>query len=143
MRRLMFGAACGVLTCGVLASVLTASRPQPYKVVFDLTSDDPLDQGAVLRWLREVGSVNPETDMEVVMYGRGLALVVPERSSQLEEVKQAIARPHVSFKVCEISMRNQKVDASQLLPRVGTVPDGIGELVAKQKTGWGYIKAIH
>ena len=146
MKRLMFGAACGVLTCGVLASVLTAqtaSRPQPYKVVFDLTSDDPLDQGAVLRWLREVGSVNPETDMEVVMYGRGLALVVPERSSQLEEVKQAIARPHVSFKVCEISLRNQKVDKSQLLPNVGTVPDGIGEIVAKQRAGWGYIKAVH
>jgi intracellular sulfur oxidation DsrE/DsrF family protein len=40
-------------------------------------------------------------------------------------------------------MRNQKVDKSQLLPGVGTVPDGIGELVAKQKEGWGYIKAVH
>lgn len=119
------------------------SGPRPYKVAFDLTSDDPLDQAAVLRWLREVGSANPETDMEVVMYGRGLALVVPGRSSQLEEVKEAIARPHVSFKVCEISLRNQKVDKSQLLPNVGTVPDGIGELVAKQRAGWGYIKAVH
>jgi len=67
----------------------------------------------------------------------------PERLSQLEEVKQASARPHVSFKVCEISLRNQKVDKSQLLPNVGTVPDGIGEIVAKQKAGWGYIKAVH
>lgn len=129
------------LTAAVAAQ--TASRPVPYKVVFDLTSDDPLDQGAVLRWLREVGTANPETDMEVVMYGRGLALVVPERTSQLEEVKQAIARRHVSFKVCEISLRNQKVDKSQLLPNVGTVPDGIGEIVAKQRAGWGYIKAVH
>ncbi len=131
----------GALTAGTAAQ--TASRPVPYKVVFDLTSDDPLDQAAVLRWLREVGTVNPETDMEVVMYGRGLALVVPERTSQLDEVKQAIARPHVTFKVCEISLRNQKVDKSQLLPNVGTVPDGIEEIVRKQQSGWGYIKAVH
>jgi intracellular sulfur oxidation DsrE/DsrF family protein len=139
----MLAIACAVLLTAVVVRTQTPSRPQPYKVVFDLTSDDPADQGAVLRWLREVGTVNPETDMEVVMYGRGLALVVPGRSSQLEEVKQAIARPHVSFKVCEISMRNQKVEKSQLLPNVGTVPDGIGEIVLKQKQGWGYIKAIH
>jgi intracellular sulfur oxidation DsrE/DsrF family protein len=146
MKTLAVGASCVVLICVVLASALAGqapARPQPYKVVFDLTSDDPLDQGAVLRWLREVGTVNPDTDMEVVMYGRGLALVVPERTSQLEEVKQAIARPHVSFKVCEISMRNQKVDRSQLLANVGTVPDGIEEIVRKQQSGWGYIKAVH
>jgi uncharacterized protein len=141
--KTMLAIAGAVLLMVVVVRTQSSPRPQPYKVVFDLTSDDPLDQGAVLRWLREVGSVNPETDMEVVMYGRGLALVVPERSSQLDEVKQAIARPHVSFKVCEISMRNQKVDKSQLLPNVGTVPDGIGEIVAKQKQGWGYIKAVH
>ena len=63
--------------------------------------------------------------------------------SKVEDVKEAIARPHVSFKVCEISMKNQKVDKSQLLPNVGTVPDGIGEIVAKQQHGWGYIKAVH
>src|SRR5262245_54000564 len=30
----------------------------------------------------------------------------------------------------------------QLLPNVATVPDGIGEIVARQKEGWGYIKAV-
>jgi len=81
--------------------------------------------------------------MEVVMYGRGLGLVAPERSTLINDVKQAIGRPHVSFKVCEISMKNKKVEKSQLLPQVMTVPDGIGEIVAKQKEGWGYIKVVH
>ena len=55
----------------------------------------------------------------------------------------AMKNPNVSFKVCEIAMKNQKVEKSQLLPNVGTVPDGIGEIVAKQTHGWGYIKAVH
>jgi intracellular sulfur oxidation DsrE/DsrF family protein len=134
---------CGLCAFTVAAHAQSPKAPRPYKVVFDLTSDDPADQTAVVRWLREIGAANPQTDMEVVMYGRGLALVMPERSARLDEVKEAIARPHVSFKVCEMAMKNQKVDRSQLLPNVGTVPDGIGEIVAKQTQGWGYIKAVH
>jgi intracellular sulfur oxidation DsrE/DsrF family protein len=140
MKRML-----AIVACALLAAVMIraqSSSPTPYKVVFDLTTDDPQDQAAVLRWLREVASVNPQNDMEVVMYGRGLALVVSGRSTLGDEVKQAIGRPHVSFKVCEIAMRNQKLEKSQLLPNVGTVPDGIGEIVAKQKAGWGYIKAV-
>jgi intracellular sulfur oxidation DsrE/DsrF family protein len=141
--KTLLALACGVTIAAAVLHAQSARAPQPYKVVFDLTSDDPLDQAAVLRWLREVGAANPQTDMEVVMYGRGLALVMPEKSSRVDEVKEAIARPHVAFKVCEIAMKNQKVEKSQLLPNVGTVPDGIGEIVAKQKQGWGYIKAVH
>ena len=141
--KALFAIMCGALLSGVVVRAQSSPSPQPYKVVFDLTSDDPLDQTAVLRWLREVGAANPNTEMEVVMYGRGLALVMPERSARLDDVKAVIAQPHVAFKVCEIAMKNQKVDKSQLLPGVGTVPDGIGEIVAKQTRGWGYIKAVH
>ena len=142
MKPMLAFACCALLT-GAIVQAQSPSPPRPYKVVFDLTSDDPLDHAAVLRWLREIASVNPETDAEVVMYGRGLALVAPARSTVIDEVKQAMSRPHVSFKVCEISMKNQKVDKSQLLPNVATVPDGIGEIVAKQRDGWGYIKVVH
>jgi intracellular sulfur oxidation DsrE/DsrF family protein len=140
MKRMLAIAACGLLAA-VMVRAQSSSSAKPYKVVFDLTTDDPQDQTAVLRWLREVASVNPQNEMEVVMYGRGLSLVVSGRSTLADDVKPAIG-PHVSFKVCEIAMRNQKLDKSQLLPNVATVPDGIGELVARQKEGWGYIKAI-
>ena len=143
MRAMIAIAGCALLAAVVVvASEQPAGEPKPYKVVFDLTTDNVQDQTAVLRWLREVASVNPQSEMEVVMYGRGLALVVPGRSTLTEEAKQAIASPHVTFNVCEISLRNQNVDKSQLLPNVKTVPDGIGEIVARQKDGWGYIKAI-
>ena len=97
----------------------------------------------MLRWVNEIGAVNPQTEMEIVMYGRGLALVVAGRSTMPDDVKAAIGRPHVAFKACEIAMKNQKVDRGELLPTVGTVPDGIGEIVARQNDGWGYIKVIH
>jgi intracellular sulfur oxidation DsrE/DsrF family protein len=138
--KLFSAVICGVLAAGAAHA---DPPPQPYKVVFDLTSDDPLDQGAVLRWVHEISAANPQAEMEIVMYGRGLALVVPERAAKIDDVKAAVAQPHVSFKVCAISLKNQKVDKSKLLPNVTTVPDGIGEIVDKQTHGWGYIKVMH
>ena len=44
---------------------------------------------------------------------------------------------NVKFDVCAIAMKNQQVDKSQLLPEVQIVPDGIGEIVARQHAGWG------
>lgn len=143
MKKMLLAVVCGAALTAAAIHAQSPRQPQPYKVVFDLTSDDPLDQAALLRWLREIAEVNPQTDMEVVMYGRGLALVMPERSARLDDVREALGRTHVSFKACEIAMKNQKVGKSQLLPNVDTVPDGIGEIVAKQTHGWGYIKAVH
>ena len=58
-------------------------------------------------------------------------------------IATAISDLHADFRVCAIAMKNQKVDKSQMLPEVSTVPDGIGEIVTKQTHGWGYIKVVH
>lgn len=131
----------GLLVIASLGFVRAA--PQPYRVVFDLTSRDTLEQKAVLRWLREVGTSSPDAQMEVVMYGKGFELVMPERSAYTTDVQTAMKNPNVKFKVCAIALRNNNVATSQLLPGVEPVPDGIRELVSKQQDHWGYIKVMH
>ena len=143
MKRILSFSCVAILLIGVTAAWMQSPQPKPYKVVFDLTSADPLDQQAVIRWIKEVSAVNPKTEMEVVMYGRGLDLVVSGKTAMASDVAQAISGANAKFNVCEIAMKNQKVEKSQLLPNVGIVPDGIGELVAKQSAGWGYIKVGH
>ena len=114
-----------------------------YKVVFDLTSKDSLDQKAVMRWVNEITKAEPNARVEVVMYGQGLNMVVKGRSSVEEAVSKFASNKNVSFKVCEVAMKNQNVDKSQLLAGITTVPDGIYEIISKQRQGWGYIKAVH
>jgi intracellular sulfur oxidation DsrE/DsrF family protein len=138
MRRILFFSFLALLTVG-----FGRSQRQPYRVVFDLTSRDTLEQKAVLRWLKEVGTASPDAQMEVVMYGKGFELVMPDRSSYIEDVKGAMKNPNVAFKVCAIALRNNSVDKSQLVPGVQVVPDGIYELVSKQQDHWGYIKVMH
>ena len=146
MKRSVFFLCLAVLMVGATAAWMmsqSAVQPKPYKVVFDLTSSDPLDQRAVIRWINEITSVNPKTEMEVVMYARGLDLVVSGKSTMADDVAKAMSEKGAKFDVCAIAMKNQQVDKSQLLPNVQIVPDGIGELVAKQHAGWGYIKVGH
>jgi uncharacterized protein len=141
----LLSALIGVVVLSAVALGVHAQTPppQPYKVVFDLTSPDPMDQQAVLRWINEVTTANPGTETEVVMYGRGLDLVIAGKTTRADEVAKAISDRHASFRVCAIAMKNQQLDKSQLLPNMEIVPDGIGELVAKQRAGWGYIKVGH
>ena len=143
MKAILSIACIAVITIGAAAAGAQSAQPQPYKVVFDLTSQDPLDQQAVLRWIREVTELNPMTETEVVMYGRGLDLVIAGKTTAANGVQEAINSAHATFKVCAIAMKNQQVDKGQLLPNVQIVPDGIGEIVAKHRAGWGYIKVGH
>ena len=138
MRRTLLVVSFALLSIGAVQA-----QSHPYRVVFDLTSRDSLEQKAVLRWLKEVRTANPNAQMEVVMYAKGFDLVMPERSPFIAEVKEAMKSPNVAFKVCAIALRNNNVDKSQLLPGVQVVPDGIYELVSKQQDHWGYIKVVH
>ena len=141
MKRLVVVAS---IACAALLSLGFVNRaPQPYRVVFDLTSRDTLDQKAVLRWVKEVTTSSPQAQIEVVMYAKGFELVMPDRSGFSTEVKEALKNPNVAFRVCAIALKNNNVDKSQLFPGVQTVPDGIHELVMKQQENWGYIKAVH
>jgi intracellular sulfur oxidation DsrE/DsrF family protein len=138
MKRTLFIGLLALLSLGFVRA-----KPQPYRVVFDLTSRDSLEQKAVLRWLREVSTSSPNAQMEVVMYAKGFEIVMPERSAYIAEVKEAMKNPNVTFTVCAIALKNNNVQMSQLLPGVKSVPDGIYEIVSKQQDNWGYIKVMH
>ena len=129
----------------LLASVLMASyiikaQNADYRVVFDMTSRDSVNQQAVVRELGLIREGNPDARMEVVMYGQGIDLAIASRSSQQAAIQKLLADKGISFKICAIAMKRNNIDKSQLIPGVEVVPDGIYEIISKQREGWGYVK---
>lgn len=122
-------------------SGLSVAQTPDHKILFDLTSSDTTDHQSVIRWLNGLSKADPTAQMEVVFYGKSLGMVVKERSSVAKAVQTLALNKNIGFRVCEGAMKNQQIQKDQLLPGVLTVPDGILELVEKQKEGWGYIKA--
>lgn len=132
------------LTCAlVYVTLLGFSQNTDYKVVFDMTSKDPVNQQTVVRETSLIRETNPDANIEVVVYGQGLDLVITSKTTQASAIKDLIANKNVSFKVCALAMKRNNVDEAQLLPGVEVVPDGIYEIISKQKEGWGYIKVSH
>lgn len=139
MKRVLLVAGVAVLSLGFV----DRQTQHPYRVVFDLTSRDSLDQKAVTRWIREVTTASPRAEIEVVMYGKGFELVMPTKSTVTTDVEAAMKNPNVTFKVCEIAMKNNQLETSQFIAGTRTVPDGIREITVKQQDNWGYIKVSH
>ena len=129
-----------ILLMVFVGNFLYAQAPD-YKVVFDLTSKDTTDQKTVIRWINGITSTNPNAKLEVVLYGQSLDMVVKDRSVAANDIPKLTENKNISFKVCAVAMKKHQIDKSMLLPGVEIVPDGIYEIITKQKEGWGYIKA--
>jgi intracellular sulfur oxidation DsrE/DsrF family protein len=119
------------------------AQDKPVKIVFDVTSQDEKAHQSTMRHVKMMSQAYPDSEFEVVVYGGAIAMVLADGSSVADDITQLKDNDNVSFKVCEGTMKRRQVDKSQLLPGVGTVPDGILEIVTKQGEGWGYIKEAH
>lgn len=135
MKRISF-----LTIATLLAPLFLLAQMKDYKVVFDLTSKDPAMHQTVVRWINEITKEVPDAQLEVVFYGQSLDMIRTDRSPLADDVTSLAKKSNVSFVACENAMRRHNINKSQLLPGVRTVPDGIYELVKKQKEGWGYIK---
>ena len=137
MKKLLF-----ILSTFLLQSVILFAQPN-YKVVFDLTSKDTADHKMALRWVNEVLKAEPTAKVEVVFFGQSLDMVIRDKSVVSNEITRLSANNNASFKVCRVAMKAHNISESQLVPGVQTVPDGIYEIISKQRQGWGYIKVSH
>jgi hypothetical protein len=137
----MQGMKKNLLLLGLLLSAFFVQAQKDYKVVFDLTSRDTLDHQSVIRWINGIIKETPDAQLEVVLYGKSLDMITKGKSVVANDVEQLSKNKNVAFKVCAIAMKHNQVEQNQLIPGVQIVPDGIYEIITKQKEGWGYIKA--
>ena len=132
-----------LVTVHLLLPFIFLCAQKDYRVVFDLTSKDSLAQLSAIRWATEVANAEPTSKVEVVMFGKGIYMGLKDKSFVGDALTKLAANKNVAFRVCAVALKNQGFDKSQLLPGVETVPDGIYEVISKQREGWGYIKVTN
>lgn len=131
-----------LLTCLILMiTYFSFAQTAPYNVVFDVTSKDTIVHQMVMRWVKEIANSHPEANIEVVFYAKSLDMITKDKSVVADEVIKYAANKNIAFRACAVALKNNGIDKSQLLPGVGTVPDGIYEIISREHEGWGYIKA--
>jgi intracellular sulfur oxidation DsrE/DsrF family protein len=125
---------------GLAVESQTPAAPK-HHVVFQLSEPDgaawsslPIHVNNVMKALAEDGG----SQMEVVFYGPGLAMLTKAGKSYEEPLKQ-LSDKGVKLLACRNAMKMRNVKSEDLFPFAGEVDSGIAEIVRKQEAGWAYI----
>lgn len=125
---------------GLILSLAVYAQTPPVKIVFDVTSGEEGVHQSAMRHISVMANQYPDSEFEMVVYSSALDMVLKDKSSVSKELEELAKKENVTFKVCQMSLDRYKLTTSSLIPGVGTVPDGILEIIKKQQEGWGYIK---
>ncbi len=128
------------LSASTISAQTDAVDNTPYKIVFHLTSADTLVHKALIKQLNFALAAAPKAQLEVVCHNMGIYFIVTEKTQQAAGIRDLKARG-VDFVGCENTLRERKINRTELMPEVRTVPAGILEIVKKQRKKWAYIKA--
>jgi intracellular sulfur oxidation DsrE/DsrF family protein len=120
------------------------SYPQgkKHRIIFEVNVSGQDQWAVVLNNLENVQKafVSDGTEIEVVVHGKGLGLLLAANTQMQDRLKQ-LADNGVTFAACENTMRRMSVRKEDLLPFAKTVDSGVAEVVRKQEAGWSYIKS--
>ncbi len=143
MKKLL--AALAVLACvlapaGAFAQSGAKMGDAPYRVVFQVSDNDPAKWNLALNNARNVqadlGMDNVE--IEIVAYGPGLNMV-KAGSAVAPRIASANSQG-VGVLACENTMRNTHVERGQILPGVKFVDAGVVHIMKRQREGWSYVR---
>jgi len=129
-----------LLFFAMLSSACILAQESAIRVVFDVTSEQTAVHGTTIRHIDYMSEEYPDSEFEVVMYSGAYDMVDKRSSSVAADIEKLAKRKNVSFVVCKATIDRHNITASDLIPGVTTVPNGIVEIFTKQKSGWGYIK---
>jgi intracellular sulfur oxidation DsrE/DsrF family protein len=113
----------------------------PHKIIFQLVSGDSLVHKSFFKQLYHIKEGwGDSVSIRVVMHGPAIDIARKSMSKYKSKLEDNLAKGIV-FVVCENSMKERKVEKSDIFENMTFVKMGIGEIVTKQEQGWSYIKA--
>ncbi len=114
------------------------------KVVYHVNDTDEQAVGA----LRNIGNhleVNPKAKIVVVSHARGVDFLfdgAKDKGGNPYNIRvEQLKAQGVQFDVCQITLRNRKLDKSKFLPEATFVPSGVAEITRlQQREGYAYLR---
>jgi uncharacterized protein len=118
----------------------TVPNLKKYKLVIQLTNSDTAVHRATVKQISNALAAAPNTKIEVVCHNNGISFLQIAKTLQGDKIKELKAKG-VLFAACENTLKERKIDKSEIVPEAFFVPAGIIEVVDKQSKKWAYLKA--
>lgn len=135
------------LTALALAAGCATVAPGPVgpdKVVYHLNDT----QAQAVAALRNIGNhleVNPQAKIVVVTHAQGVDMLFDgakdKNGNPYNIAVEGLKARGVQFDVCEITLRNRKLDRKQFIQEATFVPSGVAEITRlQQREGYAYLR---
>ena len=141
MRQLSAFLAALALGCIVTGQALAqASMPGgKERIVIQVSTPETRIWNQALNYVENLQDLygKDNVQIEIVALGWGIGMLKFD-SPLATRVADAVKRG-ADLRACEVTMRRQKLQKDDMLPDIGYVPAGLGEIIKRQKEGWQYI----
>ncbi|MBL7815036.1 MAG: DsrE family protein [Saprospiraceae bacterium] len=140
MKKIFFLFILGLTlsTPSVLAQNVVSTKA--HKVVFQLTNNDTLAHKALVRQINNLLTAAPNAQIEVVCHNNGIEFLTAAKTKQAKGITELKAKG-VVFAACENTLRERKIEKTEIVSEAIFVPAGVLEVVMKQEDGYSYLKA--
>ena len=134
-------AASSLMLGGCATNQVASGHPD--KVVYHV--NDAANASAALRNIGNHLEVNPQAQITVVTHAQGVDFLMEgakDKSGNPYNVGvETLAQQGVTFNVCEITLRNRKLERKQFIPESVFVRSGVAEIAKLQaRGGYAYVK---
>ena len=104
--------------------------------------------GQASNGLRNIGNhleVNPNAKIVVVSHAQGVDFLMKDakdkNGNKYEDIVERLKMRGVQFDVCEITLRNRKLNKGQFIEYATYVPSGVAEVTRlQQREGYAYLR---
>ncbi len=131
--------------CATTSTSGSVSSPVgPDKVIYHLSAG--LEQATNgLRNVRNHLEVNPQARIVVVAHAQGVDYLLKDKKdangNAYEVTVQELKSQGVRFDICQITLRNRKLDKKQFIEEATYVPSGVAEIARlQQREGYAYLR---
>lgn len=111
-----------------------------YKALYVLNSGEEKKINGTLRNMKnalEDPRLKGKLELELIVFGDGVA--VYRKDSSYEAALKLLQSKGVILAQCENTLREKKIDKSELFDFINFVPSGNGEIIIRQQQGWAVV----
>lgn len=130
----------GLMLLGATAMPATSLAQDKAKMVIQVSDNDPAKWNLALNNAKNIQKDigKDKVDLEIVAYGPGIGMLKAE-SEVANRIQEAV-ESGVQVMACENTMRNQKLNKTDMNAKVGYVSSGVVEIMQKQQQGFAYLR---
>ena len=139
-RRIALLTGAGIsLAAAATVHAQISARPTKERVVIQVSTPEQRLWNQALNYLENLQEVYGagNVELEIVALGLGIGMLKLEATQGARVADALKAGVHVS--ACEVTMRRQKLSRDDMLPNIGYVPAGLGQIIKRQRESWAYI----